>query len=138
MSADRPDLDPPSSQDRRTKSRLTNHRSLLPDLDGRSAGARRFRDLVGQLVVDQGGFEQMSESRIQLVKRFAACCVQAEQMESRLASGDEIDVAEHALLCSTLTRIVQRIGIDRTPRNVTPTLEEHARRHYGYGEVARR
>jgi hypothetical protein len=123
-SADRRDVDPPSTQDRRTRSRLTNHRGLLPDLDGRSAGARRFRDLVGQIVTDQGGLDLMSESRIQLVKRFAAACVLAERMESRLANGDAIDIAEHALLCSTLARISIRIGIDRIARDVTPTLSQ--------------
>jgi hypothetical protein len=36
-----------------------------------------------------------------------------------------IDVERHALLCSTLTRLAQRIGIDRRAKNITPSLSEY-------------
>ena len=52
-------------------------------------------------------------------------CVLAEDLEGRLARGEEIDVERHALLCSTLTRLAQRIGIDRRARNVTPTVKDY-------------
>jgi hypothetical protein len=39
---------------------------------------------------------------------------------SSLANGEQIDIQEHALLCSTLTRLAQRIGIERRARDVTP------------------
>ena len=54
-----------------------------------------------------------SESRRQLIRRFSAACVLTEGVEGRLARGEEINVERHALLCSTLTRLAQRIGIDR-------------------------
>jgi hypothetical protein len=38
-----------------TRSAVTNHKDLLPGLDGRSATARRFRDLVNAFVADMGG-----------------------------------------------------------------------------------
>ena len=95
------------------RSRVSNGRDLLPDIDGRSAVARRYRDIVSQILVDQGGEDQCSESRKQLVRRFAAAAVIAEQMESRLANGEQIDIAEHATLSSTLVRLAQRIGIVR-------------------------
>src|SRR3974390_39422 len=43
-------------------------------------------------------------------------------MEAQLANGAEINIAEHAVLCSTLVRIAQRIGINRMPRDVSPSL----------------
>jgi len=107
------------------RSKLTNHRELLPGLDGRSAGARRFRDLIGQIVADQGGLDRLSESRIQLIKRFSAACVIAEQLESKLAAGEEIDLHQHALLVSSLVRLSTRLGIDRIPREVRPSLQEY-------------
>ncbi len=76
-------------------------------------------------MVDQGGADACSESRKQLVRRFAAAAVLAEQIEARLANGEEIDISEHALLCSTLVRVAQRIGINRVPRNVVPTVAEY-------------
>jgi hypothetical protein len=58
---------------------------LLPDVDGRSAIARRYRDIVSAILVDQGGADQCSEARKQLIRRFAAASVLAEQMEAALA-----------------------------------------------------
>src|SRR5262249_3470423 len=41
------------------------------------------------------------------------------------SSGEEIDVARHALLCSTLRRLAQRIGINRRLKNVTLDLHDY-------------
>jgi hypothetical protein len=76
------------------RSRLSNGTKLLPDLDGRSAMARRFKDITSAVLTDQGGADQCSESRLQLVRRFAAAAVLAERMEARLANGEEINIAE--------------------------------------------
>ena len=107
------------------RSRLSNGTKLLPDIDGRSAMARRFKDIADAILTDQGGIDQCSESRLQLVRRFAAAAVLAEQMESRIANGEAIDIAEHAQLCSTLVRIAQRIGLNRRLKNVTPHLADY-------------
>ena len=104
------------------RDKLTNGSKTLPDTDGRLRIARRFRDIV---LVDQGGAELCSESRRQLIRRFSAACVLAEDLEGRLARGEEIDVERHALLCSTMTRLAQRIGIDRRAKNITPSLSEY-------------
>src|SRR3974390_200687 len=118
-SADQVALDRRSSKQR---SRMTNGTVLLPDVDGRSAIARRLKDITSAILADQGGADQCSESRLQLIRRFAAAAVLAEQMESRLANGEQIDIQEHALLCSTLTRLAQRIGIERRAKDVTRTI----------------
>ena len=109
----------------KARSRVTNGRDLLPGIDGRSTVARRFHDIVSAILVDQGGLDRCSESRLQLIRRFAAAAVIAEQMESCLANGEEIDVSQHALLCSSLVRLAQRIGIDRRARSITPSLPDY-------------
>ena len=106
------------------RSRISNGRELLPNVDGRSMVARRYRDIAAQIVADQGGAERMSEARMQLVRRFAAASVLAEQLEARLVNGEQIDIAEHAQLSSTLTRLVQRIGVNRVARDISPTLSD--------------
>jgi hypothetical protein len=106
------------------RSKLTNQGTLLPEVDGRSALARRFRDIVAQLAADQGGADRLSEARLQLLRRFAAAAVLAEELEGKLARGQTIDLAEHALLSSTLVRIAQRIGIDRRAKTI-PSLNEY-------------
>jgi hypothetical protein len=109
----------------RQRSRITNGRDLLPDIDGRSAYARRFKDVMAALVSDQGGADRLTEARFQLMRRFAAAAVIAEVMESRLARGVQINITEHAQLSSTLVRIAQRIGINRRFKDITPALPDY-------------
>ena len=106
------------------RSRISNGVDLLPNVDGRSLVARCYRDISGAIIVDQGGIDQCSESRLQLIRRFAAAAVLAEQLEGRLANGEQVDINEHAVLSSTLVRLAAKIGIDRVPRDVTPSLRE--------------
>jgi hypothetical protein len=121
-----PTLRPPLAPHKpAARSRVSNGSDLLPDVDGRSAVARRYRDIVSAILVDQGGADQCSEARKQLIRRFAAASVLAEQMEAALARGEPIEIAEHALLTSTLVRIAQRIGIDRRAKNFTPSLHDY-------------
>ena len=89
--------------------------------------ARRYRDIVAAVADDQGGANRISEARLQLIHRFAAAAVLAERMEMRLVRGEEIDTTEHALLCTTLLRIAQSIGVDRMPGNHQPTLADYLR-----------
>ena len=119
----------PTEEQRRKagRSRITNSDDLLNDVvDKRSTIYRRYRDLISAILADQSGADQCSEARKQLIRRFAAASVLAEQMESRLANGEQINISEHALLSSTLTRLAQRIGIDRVARDMTQTWGEIA------------
>jgi hypothetical protein len=101
---------------------------VLPDVDGRSIIARRYRDIVAGLVSDQGGAEHLSEARLHLIRRVSAASVLAEQMEARIARGEQINIQEYSMLVSTTVRIVQRIGLDRVPRDVAPSLGEYLKR----------
>jgi hypothetical protein len=114
---------PPERRSSKLRSAITNHREVLPDVDGRSAQARRFRDIVTAIAADQGGLDELAEARLQLIRRFAALAVHAEHLEAKLARGEKIDMLEHATLSSTLVRIGTRIGIDRRiAKDITPTL----------------
>ena len=105
--------------------RASNGGDVLANVDDRLVSARRYRDIIRALMADQGGADQCSESRKQLVRRFAAAAVLAEQLEARLARGEEIDVTAHAQLASILVRIAQCIGIDRPAKNTTSSLREY-------------
>src|SRR5205823_4912928 len=61
----------PTAGKAQARSRLSNGRHVLPDVDGRSVVARRYRDIVGAVVSDQGGAEHLSEARLQLIRRSA-------------------------------------------------------------------
>ena len=73
----------PQAGDKRFgRSTVTNHKDLLPQLDGRTGAARRFRDLVNAFIVDMGGLENCSEIKLGLLRRLAATTVQAERLRS--------------------------------------------------------
>lgn len=114
------------------RSRLTNHADLLPGLSGRSAPARRFRDLIRAFIADAGGVDACSEVKLGLLRRLAAASVLAETMEARAVSGQPIDVNAFCTLASTTVRISQRVGINRVPRDVE-SIGDYLQK---YGSVA--
>ena len=111
------------------KSRITNGRDILPNVDLRSRIARRYRDLVQAICSDQGGADLMSEARMQLIRRFAAASCIAENLEAKLVAGEDIDLPSFAQLSSTLVRLTNHLGLERVPRNisglVTETIDGH-------------
>jgi len=110
---------------------LSNHHDLLPDVkDGRHAQARRFRDLVRQLVADAGGIENVSEVKIGLIRRLAAATVLSEEFESRAINGEAVSITEFCQLASTTVRLATRLGIERRMRDVSTTLGEMLRQDH--------
>ncbi|MGC1354166.1 MAG: hypothetical protein WA858_30975 [Xanthobacteraceae bacterium] len=106
------------------RSRVTNGSELLPGIDGRSPTAKRYKDLIDAITVDQGGADLMSEARMQLIRRFAAAACLAEQMEAVIVAGGQIDLEDYAKLSSTLVRLVNHLGLERVPRDVTGLVTE--------------
>ncbi len=111
----------------RSRDENDNAPGTLPDLEEHLLIGRRYREIMAALVKDQGGPDRLAEARLQLIRRYAAVAVLAEQMESRMLRGGAIRVAEHALLCGSLVRLAQIIGLDPKTRELTPTLENYLR-----------
>ena len=107
-----------------TRSRITNHVDLLPDVDGNSSQARRFRDLVLALISDSGTLDMCSEIRLGLIRRLAAVTVKSEWLEAAMINGEEVDTATLCQLASTALRLSSRLGLERVARNVGPTLSD--------------
>lgn len=108
----------PEARRKKGRSRLTNHRDLLPKIkDGRQSEARRFRDLVRAYISDAGGIENCSEVRLGLIRRLASAVVLSEELELRAINGEPISVSEFCTLASTTVRISQRLGLNRVPRD---------------------
>jgi hypothetical protein len=65
------DSEPQASRKPTARSRVSNGRDILPNVDGRSLIARRYRDIASAVVVDQGGFDQclaVGEPRLHLLR----------------------------------------------------------------------
>lgn len=105
---------------------MTNGRSFLPGLDGRSSiWVRRCKDLIALHVADLGGESNMSEAEMALVRRVATLTVELEMMELKFATvgGSEPKSLEvYGRTVNTLRRTLESIGLKRVPRDVTPSI----------------
>jgi hypothetical protein len=108
-----------------TRARVTNHKALLPNLDGRSSSARRYRDLVNSYIADMGGLDQCSDIKLGLLRRLAAVTVQSELIEARMINGEAVDIGTLCTLASTTVRLSQRLGLERVAKDVGPTLADY-------------
>jgi hypothetical protein len=112
---------------KRQRSAITNG-TLLPDTDGRSAWARRFKDLLSSHVSDLGGDDNISEAKRSLARRAAILECELERLESGfalagMATPESIDL--YARVSGTLARLLERVGIKRRPKDVTPSLASY-------------
>jgi hypothetical protein len=102
----------------------------LDDLDARTNAARRARQLVADLENDLGGHDALSAGLRELVQRTALLGALCEDLEVKWLEGAPIDVGNYALLTNAQRRLLTTIGIERLPRDVSPTLDQylHAKR----------
>src|SRR5512133_2995610 len=109
------------------KSPVTNRATepFVEPVDKRSAAARRFKDVLAALVCDLGGADRLSEGQKQLCRRCALLAVEAENLEARSISGEDIDVDRFGMMTDRLGRALSRLGLKRVPRDVTPDLKSY-------------
>jgi hypothetical protein len=69
------------------RSAVTNGTRLHVQPVGDGAWSRRFADILGALISDSGGEANMTEARMQLCRRAATLCIEAEKLEIRSAGG---------------------------------------------------
>jgi hypothetical protein len=122
------------------RSRVTNGSKLLPLSDGRSATARRFRDLYEDIATDLGGLDLLSAGQKQLARRAAMLSAECERMEAMAARNDRrpdgaiawkseapfvFDLEIYGALCDRLGRLFGRLGLERIARDATPSLQSY-------------
>src|SRR5262245_19648921 len=109
------------------RSRVTNGSSLFVEADGRGPWARRWRDVLAEIISDLGGADLLSEGQRQLARRAATISIACERMEGEAAAGNEIDLEEYGRLTDRLGRAFHRLGLRRCPREITPDPLDYAR-----------
>jgi hypothetical protein len=110
------------------RSAVTNGTTLLPGVDGRSAWIRRCKDLIAEHLVDFGGEDNASAAERSIIRRACVLTVELEQLEAKFASAGQSSTEDLDLYQRTaggLRRLLEAIGIQRRPRDVTPTLTEY-------------
>jgi hypothetical protein len=118
---------------RRHKSSVTNGNRLFSGepLDGRTRMAMRFRDILEQILIDLGGADMLSEAQRQLARRAATMSMQCELMEAEAVAGRPFDIYCFGQLSDRLGRCLERIGIERRPKDITPSLGSYLQSRAG-------
>ena len=99
---------------------------MLPMTDGRSATARRFKDLVGDIAADLGGMAEVSTAEMQMIRRAALLSAECEKQEALAVQEDvEFDCDTYIVKTNALRRVFETIGLKRVPRDVSPTLDSY-------------
>lgn len=104
------------------RSRVSNGKTLFVEADQRGPWARRWKDVLGEIISDLGGIGLLSEGQKQLARRCATISISCEKMEGEAAQGREINLDVYGTLTDRLGRALQRLGPKRQPRDVGPSL----------------
>jgi hypothetical protein len=112
---------------RNCRSKVSNgSRLFLEQIDGRSAMARRFKDLVHDFTGDLGGRDMLSEGQRQLIRRTSlvgAICEKLEQDAVLEKSSFSID--DYVVLVNCQRRLCETLGLRRVARDSGATLEQY-------------
>jgi hypothetical protein len=69
----------------------------------------------------------LSEAQLQLVRSAAGLIILRERLDLRALNDERVDVAEYCRISNSLRRVLATIGLQRTAKDVTPTLSEYLR-----------
>ncbi|ANN59764.1 hypothetical protein A9174_25635 [Mesorhizobium loti NZP2037] len=110
------------------RSGLTNGKTLLAGIDGRSKWARRLHDLIANHVADLGGPGHVTQSQFVLIKAAANSTVVLEQWEVEFARASTASLPAllaYQSIVNSLRRTFETLGLDRVdpPRNTAPIMD---------------
>ncbi len=113
------------------RSKITNGKRLHQKgtADGRSAEARRFRDLVASFAASLGGEAALSEADRALIRNAAALTLQCERMQAAAVDGREVDLEAMTRLANSTARIMAALKLKRPRRDQAPSIAEIVARH---------
>jgi hypothetical protein len=121
----------PERKKAHARARVSNGNSLLGRaVDGRTLWARRLRDLIEEHISDLGGDTNVSASERSLVRRASTLEVELERMEVAFARAgaalpDTLDLYQRTV--GNLRRVLESLGLQRRPRDVTPSVTDYLR-----------
>jgi len=110
------------------RSRVTNGSSILPGVDGRSTWVRRLRDLINLHTQDLGGEANVSAAEQAIIRRAGVLIVELERLELKFATNGEaspFDLDLYQRMANSMRRLLETIGLQRRPRDVTPPLRQY-------------
>lgn len=105
------------------RSAVSNGSALLAGVDGRSALARRFRDLCESLAADLGG--ALSQADQLTIRSAAALAVHAEELQARIIRGELVDADDVIRSANASARLLASLRTKAQARKPTvPALRD--------------
>jgi hypothetical protein len=115
---------PVVTRSKRSRSAITNGSRLVQNGDARSAGARRFRDLVAALGADLG--DNLSEADLAMVRTAAGLTLKSELLQADLAAGKDVDAEVIIKLAGASRRALAAISVKAAERKPAgQTLQDY-------------
>jgi hypothetical protein len=88
---------------------ITATRSLRRDeLDGRTNAAKDYDRLVGAVVADLGGTENITAIERRIVEAFAGSAILLDALNAKVLLGLDVDIGQHALIVSSVVKTASR------------------------------
>lgn len=113
---------------KRQRSALANGDTLITGVDGRSAEARRFRDLCLSFAEPLGGFTGLAEHDAALVRHAASLTMESERMQRQSVRGEPVDAEQLVRVTNALTRTLNALSARRKPAEQANTVEQYRQR----------
>src|ERR1700722_5380055 len=105
---------------KRTRAAVSNRSKTHQNVDERSAGARRFRDLVDALSADLG--DNLSEADLAMVRTAAGLTLKSELLQADLAAGKDVDAEVIIKLAGASRRALTAICVKAVERKPAGTM----------------
>jgi hypothetical protein len=108
---------------------------LLNGVDGRSAEARRYRDLIGSFAADLGGDPStLSESIKALIRQTAATVVVSERLQAKIVRDEAVDLEQATRVANSAQRGLARLAaLRKTSKPHPPSIADIVARHTPQG-----
>jgi len=116
------DVAPVESRSSKVRSRIDNDIFATPGLDGRSAEARRFKDILRGLIAELGGEQKLATTARLQVRNTALQAVRVEALQQQAMICD-VDSLELTRQVNTLARMLRTLGL-RKSETRQPSLAE--------------
>jgi hypothetical protein len=110
----------------RTRAAVSNGTRIYPKgVDGRSAEARRFKDLVSSFAASLGGEGALTEAERALIRNATLLTLQSERLQAVFVAGREVNSEELTRLANSSARVLAALRIKHERKEAAPTLPQY-------------
>jgi hypothetical protein len=103
-----------------------SHQSRSVEAKATAARLRRFKTVKSQLLRDRGN--DPTQAQITLADNAAGLAVWLEEQIAGMTNGKDLDIGPVTTAVNSLRRVLETLGIERKPKDVT-TIEQYLAQH---------